>query len=45
MFKGDIRDPYSLERFFDGIQGYEVIVIHTAGIVDIAEKVSPLYMK
>ena len=39
--QGDIRDPYSLERFFDGIQGYEVIVIHTAGIVDIAEKVSP----
>lgn len=39
-YKGDVRDPAGLEPLFAGVQGQETIVIHTAGIVDISEKVS-----
>lgn len=39
---GDIRDPSSLDPFFSGLENKESFVLHTAGIVDIAEKISPL---
>lgn len=39
-YKGDVRDPAGLEPLFAGTQGRETIVIHTAGIIDISEKVS-----
>lgn len=39
-YKGDVRDPAGLEPLFAGVKGRETIVIHTAGIVDISEKVS-----
>ena len=32
---GDVRDKRSLEPLFDGTDGQEVVVFHTAGIVDI----------
>ena len=40
-FKGDVRDKASLEPLFADTDGRDVVVIHTAGIVDIADKVSP----
>ncbi len=40
--KGDVRDKASLEPLFVHTEGMEVIVIHTAGIVDIAGDVSPV---
>lgn len=39
-YQGDVRDKDSLRPLFDNLQGQEVIVIHTAGIVDIADHVS-----
>ncbi len=39
---GDVRDSASLEPLFQNTDDREVIVIHTAGIVDISEKVSDL---
>ena len=33
--RGDVRDKRSLEPLFDGTDGQEVVVFHTAGIVDI----------
>ena len=39
--EGDVRKKDSLRPLFEGIQGYETYVIHTAGIVDISEHVSP----
>lgn len=41
-FKGDVRDIKSLEPLFEKTRNREVVVIHTAGIVDISEKVSPV---
>ena len=38
--KGDVRDRDSLEPLFAGIKNREIVVIHTAGIIDISEKVS-----
>lgn len=38
--KGDVRDKSSLEPLFENIQDKEVYVIHTAGIISIAKKVS-----
>lgn len=38
--KGDVRDKESLEPLFAGIKNREIVVIHTAGIIDISEKVS-----
>lgn len=40
--KGDIRDISSLRPLFENNINKEVYVIHTAGIIDISEKVSPL---
>ena len=40
-FHGDVRDKESLRPLFEHTEGYEVSVIHTAGIVDISEHVSP----
>ena len=40
-FKGDVRDKATLEPLFADTDGRDVVVIHTAGIVDIADKVSP----
>lgn len=37
--KGDVRDKESLRPLFEHTNGKEVSVIHTAGIVDISEKV------
>lgn len=39
--RGDVRDPKSMEPLFAGTEGARVCVIHTAGIVDISEHVSP----
>lgn len=39
--KGDVRDICALERFFQGAENFETIVIHTAGIIDISQHVSP----
>ena len=39
-YKGDVRDKASLEPLFAGACCREVIVFHTAGIIDISEKVS-----
>lgn len=41
-FHGDVRDRASLEPLFDNPENRELIVIHTAGIIDIAsENVTP----
>ncbi len=40
--KGDVRDKESLRHFFEGTQGRETCLIHTAGIVDIGREVSPV---
>ncbi len=39
-FKGDVRNKASLEPLFADTDDREVIVFHTAGIIDISEKVS-----
>lgn len=40
--RGDVRDKKSLEPLFENTQNQEIIVIHTAGIVDISNEVSGL---
>ena len=40
-FRGDIRDIASLSELFSNIDGFEAYVIHTAGIVDISDRVTP----
>ena len=40
--EGDVREIESLRPLFENSQDYEVCVIHTAGIIDISEHVSPL---
>ena len=40
-FKGDIRRIDSLRPMFDGIRGQDVTVLHTAGVIDISEDLSP----
>ena len=40
--QGDIRDLDSLRPLFAGLEGRESYLIHTAGIVDISDQVSPL---
>lgn len=40
--KGDICDKESLRPLFENIKNKEVYVIHTAGIIDISDSVSPL---
>ena len=41
-YHGDVRDRESLLPLFENSGDMEVVVIHTAGIVDISEHVSPL---
>lgn len=41
-FHGDVRDPSSLVPFFDNTSDCKLIVIHTAGIVDISMGLTPL---
>ena len=40
-FRGDVRDIGSLSGLFEGIEDFETYVIHTAGIVDISDRVTP----
>ena len=40
-FKGDVRRIDSLRPLFEGIQGQDVTVLHTAGVIDISEDLSP----
>ena len=40
--KGDVRYIDTMRPLFEGAEGADIIVIHTAGIVDIGEKVSPM---
>ncbi len=37
---GDVRDEESLQPLFEGLQGEQIVVIHTAGIVDISGEVT-----
>jgi Nucleoside-diphosphate-sugar epimerases len=39
-YKGDITDLESMDAIFSGTEGYEVIVIHTAGLVSIEDKIT-----
>lgn len=39
-YKGDVRRKATLRPFFQGTEDYETILIHTAGIIDISERVS-----
>lgn len=41
-YKGDVTKLESLRPFFAGLSDREVYVIHTAGIVDISEEITPL---
>lgn len=41
-YRGDITKPDTLDAFFSGLEEYEVIVLHMAGIISIQDKVSPL---
>lgn len=42
--RGDVRDTATLQPLFEGLEDKEIIVIHTAGIVDISGEVTkPLY--
>ena len=38
-YKGDITKPESLEEIFSGLSGAEVIVIHAAGMISIADTI------
>lgn len=40
--KGDVRDMSSLRPLFENAEDRDIYVIHTAGIIDISEKGSPL---
>jgi dihydroflavonol-4-reductase len=42
LIRGDVCDIASLEPLFLGLEAYEPVVIHTAAIIDISSKVSPL---
>ena len=37
-----MRDIQSLRPLFENTEGYETVLIHTAGIIDISDQVSPL---
>ena len=39
---GDVRRPDTLRPLFEGLRGRQVYVLHTAGIIDISDQVSPL---
>ena len=40
-YQGDVRKKETLRPLFEHTDGHEVIVIHTAGMIDISEDVSP----
>lgn len=40
-FKGDVTEPVSMEEIFSGMDGYEVTVIHAAGLVSIENNITP----
>lgn len=40
-YRGDVRDAESLRPLFEGCGDKETIVIHTAGLIDISNHVSP----
>ena len=42
FYKGDVTKPDTLRPLFENRYGKETYVIHTAGIVDIQNAVSPL---
>lgn len=39
--QGDVRDPDTLLPLFEGLRGRKVFILHTAGVVDISDQVSP----
>ena len=41
-FHGDVRDIKTLMPMFENTDGFDVFVIHTAGIVDISDKPNPV---
>ena len=41
-FEGDVRNPNTLRPMFEGLRGRPCYVVHTAGIIDISDQVSPL---
>lgn len=41
-FRGDVRDIKTLMPMFENTDGFDVFVIHTAGIVDISDKPNPV---
>lgn len=40
-YQGDVRDPSTLRPLFEGLRGRRALVLHTAGIIDISDQVSP----
>lgn len=42
VFRGDVRDPASLEPLFEGVDGSSAVLIHTAGVITVASKEDPL---
>lgn len=40
-FHGDVTKPETLDAFFGGLEEYEVIVLHLAGLISIQDRVSP----
>lgn len=40
-YHGDITSPPSLEAIFTGLEGYDVIVIHAAGMISIGAELTP----
>jgi len=43
--KGDITSPETLDPLFSGLDPKETFLIHTAGLISVQEKVSPLVKK
>lgn len=41
-YKGDVREKESLLPLFEGLEGMQIYVIHTAGMIDISDEVTPL---
>ena len=39
--RGDVRDRASLRPLFEGTENRRVVVFHTAGIIDIADEITP----
>lgn len=40
-FKGDITIPETMEAIFSGLEGFEVTVIHAAGLITIGNEITP----